>query len=179
VATTPRAPAPASFALQCSTRLGTCRGPSWSFTTTTSIIRRARSKRIIILGAGLAGLMVGYELGEASHEVVILEARTRPGGRVTRCASRSRTGSSPKRVPAASPLARPAGEIRLALRSGTGALLTRERGRLHALEGAPLPDPAGFRVTPILPCWPGHHRTFSPRHRLSVFPPVDPNQGPS
>lgn len=40
------------------------------------------AKRIIILGAGLAGMTAGLELVKAGHEVIILEARDRPGGRV-------------------------------------------------------------------------------------------------
>src|SRR5205823_5599916 len=39
-------------------------------------------KKIIIIGAGMAGLSAGYELSQAGHDVTILEARTRPGGRV-------------------------------------------------------------------------------------------------
>src|SRR5207244_6397098 len=39
-------------------------------------------KKIIILGAGMAGLSAGYELSKLGHDVTILEARTRPGGRV-------------------------------------------------------------------------------------------------
>jgi monoamine oxidase len=34
------------------------------------------------MGAGLAGLSAAYELSQAGHNVIILEARTRPGGRV-------------------------------------------------------------------------------------------------
>ncbi len=44
--------------------------------------RRASGKRIIIIGAGLAGLSAAYELTQAGHDVTILESRTRPGGRV-------------------------------------------------------------------------------------------------
>lgn len=39
-------------------------------------------KRIIIIGAGMAGLSAGYELIQLGHDVTILEARSRPGGRV-------------------------------------------------------------------------------------------------
>src|SRR5436309_4655222 len=40
------------------------------------------AKKILILGAGMAGMVAGYELSQAGHEVTILEARLRPGGRV-------------------------------------------------------------------------------------------------
>src|SRR5213079_3300681 len=39
-------------------------------------------KKILIIGAGMAGLSAGYELSQAGHDVTILEARLRPGGRV-------------------------------------------------------------------------------------------------
>ncbi len=40
-----------------------------------------RRRRVIILGAGIAGLTAAYELGRKGYECVILEAATRIGGR--------------------------------------------------------------------------------------------------
>src|SRR5688500_13509201 len=39
-------------------------------------------RRVIIVGAGMAGLAAGYELLRAGHNPVILEAQHRVGGRV-------------------------------------------------------------------------------------------------
>ena len=38
-------------------------------------------RRVIVVGAGIAGLVLGYELIEAGFDPLILEARSRPGGR--------------------------------------------------------------------------------------------------
>jgi monoamine oxidase len=38
--------------------------------------------RVVVVGAGFAGLMAAYEVARAGHEVVVLEARDRVGGRV-------------------------------------------------------------------------------------------------
>lgn len=42
---------------------------------------RGKRKRIIILGAGLAGMASAYELGKVVYDCTILEARSRTGGR--------------------------------------------------------------------------------------------------
>src|ERR1700741_724714 len=39
-------------------------------------------KKIVIIGAGMAGRSAGYELSELGHEWTFLEERARPGGRV-------------------------------------------------------------------------------------------------
>ena len=43
---------------------------------------RVSGTRVLILGAGLAGMTVAYELGKAGYDCRLLEARARPGGRV-------------------------------------------------------------------------------------------------
>src|SRR6266700_4452461 len=53
---------------------------SWPSPQQTS--ERRRSTRVMILGAGLAGLAAGWELTRAGHDVTILEAQLHPGGRV-------------------------------------------------------------------------------------------------
>lgn len=40
------------------------------------------SRRIVVLGAGIAGLTAAYELSRAGYQVDVLEASHRPGGRV-------------------------------------------------------------------------------------------------
>jgi monoamine oxidase len=42
---------------------------------------RVSGVRVLILGAGLAGLTVAYELGKLGYDCRLLEARPRPGGR--------------------------------------------------------------------------------------------------
>ncbi|MEU1540779.1 flavin monoamine oxidase family protein [Actinacidiphila glaucinigra] len=40
-----------------------------------------RAGKVVVLGAGLAGLTTAYELGKAGYDCTILEPRDRPGGR--------------------------------------------------------------------------------------------------
>lgn len=42
-------------------------------------------KKVIVLGAGMAGLVAAYELKRQGHEVVVLEAQNRVGGRIYTC----------------------------------------------------------------------------------------------
>ena len=44
--------------------------------------RQGATQRVLVLGAGLAGLSSAYELQSLGHNVTILEAQMRPGGRV-------------------------------------------------------------------------------------------------
>ena len=46
-----------------------------------NLTKTSNGKKVIILGAGLAGMTAGYELTKLGYECVILEARERTGGR--------------------------------------------------------------------------------------------------
>jgi monoamine oxidase len=41
-----------------------------------------RNKRVVIIGAGLAGMSAAYRLSQAGHDVTVLEASDRAGGRI-------------------------------------------------------------------------------------------------
>jgi monoamine oxidase len=56
---------------------------------------RPNGTKVVILGAGVSGMTVGYELGKLGYQVTILEARDRVGGvnfTVRRGATHTETG---------------------------------------------------------------------------------------
>lgn len=57
--------------------------PLDSLSASTRLARvTAAPRKIIVAGAGLAGLVAAYELKQAGHDVTVIEARKRAGGRV-------------------------------------------------------------------------------------------------
>ena len=52
------------------------------FAAGTALLKAANAPVVIIAGGGLAGLCCAYELRKRGAEVVLLEGRSRPGGRV-------------------------------------------------------------------------------------------------
>jgi monoamine oxidase len=49
--------------------------------------RRGPRRRVVVIGAGMAGLVAAFELKRAGHDVLLLEAQHRVGGRVYTCRS--------------------------------------------------------------------------------------------
>ena len=52
------------------------------FSISSILSKSSDDKRIIVIGAGLAGLSCAYELDQSGYNVILIEARTRAGGRV-------------------------------------------------------------------------------------------------
>jgi monoamine oxidase len=68
-----------SLAYEAMTGLGLLAAPQQ---TPFGLSGRVSGVRVVILGAGLAGMTVAYELGKVGYDCRVLEARQRPGGRV-------------------------------------------------------------------------------------------------
>jgi len=52
------------------------------YSTLTTALNISDENRILVIGAGLAGLSCAYELDRAGYNVMVLEAKSHPGGRV-------------------------------------------------------------------------------------------------
>ena len=68
-----------SLAYEAMTGLGLLAAPAQ---TPFDLTGRVSGIRVVILGAGLAGMTVAYELGKVGYDCRVLEARARSGGRV-------------------------------------------------------------------------------------------------
>jgi len=55
--------------------------PPRAWATPEQLKRQSPAKKVIVVGAGLAGLSAGFERKQAGHDITILEAQTRAGGR--------------------------------------------------------------------------------------------------
>lgn len=66
--------------LRCSALTGASVALRPSVLRTVSLAKKP--KRVVVVGAGIAGLTAAYELVKQGHAVQVLEARMRPGGRV-------------------------------------------------------------------------------------------------
>jgi monoamine oxidase len=69
----------ASLAYEAMTGLGLLAAPAQG---TFDLTGRVSGVRVVILGAGLTGMTVAYELGKVGYDCRVLEARARSGGRV-------------------------------------------------------------------------------------------------
>ncbi len=69
----------ASLAYEAMTGLGLMAAPQAA--ASFNLQGSGNGTKVVVIGAGLAGLTVAYELGKLGYAVQVLEARERPGGR--------------------------------------------------------------------------------------------------